>query len=181
MLQKALDLLSRSDVDSIRKGARLLAGTNDHRAIEALLVHLKSRHEMVRDCVREVLNQLDVAPVLRNRWRSDQPAERADALELAVPLSHPGLLEIYREAADLADAEMRRRVAVGLRHQNPGDQVMDLLARLVADEDRDVRWWAIDTLSLLETDAAWALLRMRLKRERDDSLRPFIEKALSPV
>lgn len=178
MLEEGLALLERKDSASICKGADMLARSGRAEAIEPLLGHLRTRDEAARECVREALGKLDVAPVLVGQWRSEDAALKERALERAVALPHPGLMVIHTEAASDPDPKRRKRVATGLRRQAEGPEVWGLLAALVADPDHDVRWWAIDTLGLSRSPEAGRILRERLGKEPDAALETFIRRAL---
>ncbi|MCS6912202.1 MAG: HEAT repeat domain-containing protein [Myxococcales bacterium] len=178
MVNRGLELLKKGDVRSICEGAMLLRKVGGQEAIEALLPHLRSRVEQVRDCVREALDRMDVAPVLMGWWHGADAEKRRQALEYAVGLSHPGLLVLYQEAAQSRDAVQRKQAAIGLKRQGRSAEVYRLLAALVADDDRDVRWWAIDSLGVLGGTEAVRVLRERQPAEQDPALKKFIEKAL---
>lgn len=178
MLQEGLSLLEERDSAAICKGAAILGRLGRAEAIEPLLGLLRTRGESARECVREALSKLDVAPVLVAQWRSEDAEVKARALELAVALPHPGLMAIHAEAAADPDAGRRRKVATGLRRQEASPAVMGLLEALVVDPDHDVRWWAIDTLGLSKSPDAKRILRARKDAEPDANLRIFIRRAL---
>lgn len=178
MLERGLALLDTKDSPSICEGAKILAKLGAAEGIDPLLGLIRSRDEAARECVRQALDQLDVAPVLLARWRGEDGDQRRLALEHAVALSHPGLMDLYEEAAKHSDAFIRRRAATGLRRQAEGTRSLALLETLLADGDADVRWWAIDTLSLSKSEAAKRLLRARFDEEQDANLRALIDKAL---
>lgn len=178
MLDHAIALLQKKDAASICEGAKALGGLGRSEGVAPLLELLKVRDEGARECVKDALGKLDVAPVLLAAWGSSDPTAKDRALDRAAALPHPGLLAIHAEAARDADPKRRRRVATGLRYQGEGEAVMELLAALVADPDSDVRWWAIDTLSLGKGPAAREVLRTRLPAEPDANLQVFIKRAL---
>jgi hypothetical protein len=181
MLKRGLELLSRGDSKSVCEGAKLLGGgpKDSREAVAALLPHVTSRNEAVRDCVTAALAKLDAAPVLLEAFQD--PGRRHQALQQAVYLPHPGLLALYREAAKDEKPEIRAKAATGLKQQPAGPEVLDLLARLAADPVKNVRWWAIDSLGVLHhrgVKEARPVLEARRKAEADPSLLPFIDKAL---
>lgn len=178
MLDQALTLLHKKDSASICEGARQLAKLGRPEGITPLLELLRTRDEAARACVKDALAQLDVVPVLLADWRSGDDQTKDRALDRAVALPHPGLMEIYHEAATDPDAGRRRRVATGLRHQAESAVTTKLLEALVADADNDVRWWAIDTLGLSTSPEAARILRARLPHEPDAALQVFIRRAL---
>jgi HEAT repeat protein len=140
---------------------------------------LSSRSEAVQDGARDALDHVDAAPALLRGWRSSDASQRVSALRHAVALKHPGLMEIYREARRDAEPDVRRNAAIGLKRQPPTGEVHELLAALAADPDRDVRWWAIDSLRAIGSYQSRAILESRRETEDDAGLRPFIERALS--
>jgi hypothetical protein len=181
MLDQGLALLQKKDTQSVCEGARMLARlgpTEAPKAIDPLLALIRTRDETARECVRDALNKLDVAPVLLARWRGADQEARKQALESAVPLSHPGLLALYEEAVADADAFVRRRAATGLRHQQEGPALLAVLGRLLADADDDVRWWANDTASLSKSAEVRGRLEARLDEEPSADLKTFIARAL---
>lgn len=181
MLQMGLKLLSGQDAASICRGAEMLAQTEQSEAIEALLPMLLARSEAVQDCARHALNRMDVIPVLLSWWRGADAEKRAQAARYAVYLSHPGLMDLYQEATSDGTPEQREKAAIGLKHQKPTSEVFHLLALLAADPDKDVRWWAIDSLGILGKCQALSILEERRAKEVDTSLKPFIEKAIQIV
>jgi HEAT repeat protein len=180
MLEQGLKLIGEKDPKSICRGAELLARSGRPEAAEALLPILRSRSEEVRECVRNALDSLDVAPMLVNWWQGPDPEKRDRALSYAVALAHPGLMEIYRESAHGDMADDRKQTGIGLKRQEPTPEVLQLLETLAADPDKDVRWWAIDSLGIIGEPAAFAILEARLPHEEDRNLKLFMEKALGP-
>jgi len=178
MLEEGLALLDKGDTRSICAGAEKLGRLGRAEAIEPLLGHLKTRDETARECVREALAKLEVAPVLTAWWHSNDVAQQERALELASMLPHPELMPLLREAAVAPEAPRRKRVAIGLKRQAESPEVFALLATLLADTNRDVRWWAIDTLSLSKNPEAARILRERSAAEGDADLRKLIARAL---
>jgi HEAT repeat protein len=178
MLQAGLQLLLQKEPEAIFRGVELLAQSERPEAIQALLPLLRSRSEAVADCVRHALDRMDVAPLLLNQWRSSDGNKRAEALSYAAVLTHPGLMEIYRQSIHEAAADLREKVAIGLKRQEPTAEVLHLLAMLAADPNRDVRWWAIDSLGILGSPEAISILEDRRAKESDVNLNPFIERAL---
>ena len=178
MTEQAVELIGRGDPESICRGAEILERTGGEEAIRALLPLLGSRSERVADCVRSALDRMDVPPLLLAWWRGADPGLRADALRYAVRLSHAGLMELYREAARDDDPWSRRSAAIGLKRQRPTPELFAMLARLIADPDRDVRWWGIDALDAIGGPTASELLRKRGAVETDPDLKVFIERAL---
>ncbi len=180
MLERGLALLDKGDSASICRGAKLLAKSGQEEAVEPLLKHVRSRNEGVRDCVTEALDDLTVTPqVVRARWDATKDVDaRESLLAGVVGLSHAALVPLYEVAAAARSAELRRLVAVGLKHHRTHASTPGLLRQLVADADEDVRWWAVDTLSLMGTDDARTILRERLGAERNKRIVPFIRRAL---
>lgn len=178
ILDPGLALLAQKEPASICRGAELLAQTGQPEAIDALLPMLGSRSEAVKDCVRRALDSMDVAPLLLGWWRGPDVEKRAQALSYAVALSHAGLMELYREAAYDDMAGLRKQVGIGLKRQKPTPEALHLLGMLAADSDKDVRWWAIDSLVILDTPETLTILEERLADEADENVKPFIEKAL---
>lgn len=178
MIQEGLKLLAQKGPASICRGAELLAQSGEPEAVEALLPMLRSRSEQVKDCVRRALDRMDVTPVLLGWWRSSNAEKRAQAMSYACALAHPGLMEIYRESARDDMASLREKVAIGLKRQQPTPEVLLILAMLAADPDKDVRWWAIDSLGDLGNTEALSILQGLRAKEADDDLKRFIEKAL---
>ena len=156
-------MVRQHEPEVICRGAEILSHSESTEAIEALLPLLRSRSELVQDCVSEALNQMDVAPLLLDWWRGGDDEKRALALGHAAALSHPALLELLREATEAKDADLRKYAAIGLKRQRPGTEVLSLLESLASDPDEDVRWWAIDSLGLLDVPAAKAILE-KIKR-----------------
>jgi HEAT repeat protein len=179
MTETALELIARREPEAIRRGAMMLARSGGDDAVRALLPLLGSRSEEVAECVRRALDGMEeVVPLLLSWWRGADGIARNDALRYAVALSHPGLMELYREAARDGDAWSRRSAAIGLKRQRSTSETFALLALLAADPDRDVRWWAIDSLGIIGGDEAAAILKERREHESDPEMGIFIERAL---
>jgi HEAT repeat protein len=178
MLRDGLKLLAQKEPKAICRGAAMLARTGRREAVDALLPLLRSRSESVADCVRGALNRMDVVPVLLERWHSADAAKRTDAMNYAAALAHPGLMALYREAARDTLSGLREMAAVGLNKQKRSAEVLQLLGVLASDTERDVRWWAIESLGLLGGPDAVGILERRRASETDAGLRTFIDKAL---
>lgn len=173
--------INEKNTRSVCNAIRTIVETKktDNLFIEHLLPKLKTGNESIRECAREALNVMPAGVYLLNRAKKADTHGRKEILEYAVALSHPELINIYRDALQRGGFDNKRLTAVGLKHQRLAiRQAVMMLSDLINDSDKQIRLRAIDSLSNLGGVAAVSAIRSRLKIENDEDVRQFAREIL---
>ncbi|MBI3945052.1 MAG: HEAT repeat domain-containing protein, partial [Armatimonadetes bacterium] len=162
--------------------AGALGVSGDARAAEPLLTALKDEESSVRAAGAEALGRLGAARALTPLAAalSDQDVVVRRNTAEALGLLGPPALDALAPALQDGDSEVRRRAARGLGEMKDA-RVVELLAAVVDDRERDVRWAAVSGLERAAGRRAMEVLVDRLaqthpSRDRTDCM--FVYAAL---
>lgn len=162
------------------EAAHSLGGSDDPRALAALVHALEATHEDVQAAAREALKKGGAsrfADALRASNRTVE--ERQQAARILRHLREPAAVPALAHALGDANDGVRREAAHALAVYGAGsDGAKDALVNALEDSSSDVRYYAILALSGLPGNQARAALEAHSKIESDPVLRGELDRVL---
>lgn len=165
--------IKSSNPNDVCMAAAGVPQTASSNLIQIMLFRLNTRNEEIIDCLCKALNQLPADKLLLDWWKKGKSKK---AIEYSAYLSHPKLIQIYREAANSHDSDIRLEAAIGLKQQiHMRQEASQILKRLADNSDKYVRKHAISSLSILNKELAKSIAKSRINIETDQNIKLLLQ------